>query len=193
VLFGSVIADFLDKTVEARFKRDAEGRLLFFPAGAGSGRIVPDAATEARLRAGSRRYMVVMFAVIVPIVSILSTFFRPQGLHFLVYMAACLGLGIASMVYPMWLAHGLVKSRERLSCRGAVLHSLDSFGTRFLVFGLATSLLLSVLAAIMLAYRPARAEADPTAMVVCLLIFVPFSLAYAVALVRRWRGSDAAS
>ena len=50
----SVVTDFLDKIVDARFKRDTQGRLMFFPWGFGSGRLVPDAAVEARLLALDR-------------------------------------------------------------------------------------------------------------------------------------------
>ncbi|MEZ5856764.1 MAG: hypothetical protein R3D67_19210 [Hyphomicrobiaceae bacterium] len=178
----SMISDFLDRTIEARFKRDNEGRLIFFPMGFGRGRIVPDAATENLLRQGCRRLMIVTFAAIIPIASAVGVL-QLEGTAFLLYVAACVVFGFAAQIYPLWLARALPRSNSRLSFFGASLHSLSGFGLRFKIFGLIACLLFSGVAAIMLA------TGDRTVAIVSLLIFLPMAIAYGVAIIRHRRAS----
>lgn len=186
----SAIDEFLDKTVDARFKRDGEGRLVFFPMGYGSGRIVPDAEAEAALRIGSRRLTIATFVVLIPLIAATQALFPLKGVDFLAYFLGCGALGFASQLYPMWLARGLPRSSERQSFLGATTGSLDRFGRPFLLFGLWTSSGMAVAAAIFLTYPVAPDIADPVAMWIALLFFAPLTFVYALAL-RRKRGASA--
>jgi ABC-type Fe3+ transport system permease subunit len=179
------VNDFLDKTTEARFKRDAMGRLIFFPFGFGSGRIVPDSATEAELRRGCRRFTIALFAVVIPIMSVMSALFQLKGVDYLVFFGGCVLVGFASQIYPIWLSRGLAQSEVRLSFSGAALASLNRFGEKFLYFGLAVSGVTTATAVFLLAYEPVRAVADPVATTIALLVFAPLTLAYALALRRK--------
>ncbi len=181
----SAINGFLDKTVDARFKRDGEGRLVFYPMGYGSGRIVPVAETEATLRTGSRRLMIATFVVLVPLIAMVQALVPLKGLNFLFYFLGCGVLGFASQIYPMWLARGLPRSSERLSFLGAMTGSLDRFGQPFLLFGLWASGGMALAAAIFLAYPVAPDIADPVAMWIALLFFAPLTFVYALALRRK--------
>jgi len=180
-----MINDFLDKTVDARFKHDSQGRLIFYPMGFGSGRIVPDSAVEASLRRGSRNLMIAIFVALIPALSIFHAIFQVRGWGVILFFLASLVLGFASQLYPLWLARGLARSTERLSYPKAMLGSLDGFSRKFLIFGLATSAILTLGAALMLGYQPARAEADPIAMIVSLVVFAPLTVVYAIALRRK--------
>jgi hypothetical protein len=180
----SKIDGFLDKAVDGRFKRDSEGRLLFFPWGFGAGRIVPDVVVEQRLRQGCRWLTIGIFVVIVPILAFFNGFTQLKGVDFLWFMLGCVVVGFMSQLYPVWLSRGLVRSDERLSYAGAALQSLERFGFKFLVFGLITSVLFSAFAAVMLVFQPGGVPADPIAMAVSLVIFLPMALFYAVALSR---------
>lgn len=181
----SAIDGFLDKSVDARSKRDGEGRLVFYPMGYGTGRIVPDAETEARLRIGSRRLVIATFVVLVPLIAATQSLFPMKGVNFLLYFLGCGALGFASQLYPMWLARGLPRSSERQSFLGAMTGSLDRFGRPFLLFGLWTSGGMAAAAAIFLVYPVAPAIADPVAMWIALLFFAPLTFVYARALRRK--------
>jgi hypothetical protein len=137
--------DFLDKIVDARFKRDTQG-LMFFPWGFGSGRLVPDAAIEARLRWACRRLMIVLFGVAIPVMSAFNGFYELTDLAFLGFVAACSVIGFASQLYPAWLSRNLPRSDERISYPAAMMQSLDRFGRKFLIFGLVTSIMFAAVA-----------------------------------------------
>ena len=189
----SMVTDFLDKIVDARFKRDAQGRLVFFPWGFGTGRIVPDADVEARLRLAYRRLMIGIFIVAIPVMAGSSSLYHPTGLGFLGFIAACTAVGFATQLYPAWLSRRLARSEERISYAAAMVQSLDRFGTKFLIFGLVTSVVFATGAALMLAFPSAGAAADQVAMIVCILIFAPLAVVYAVALRRRRSGHGSAA
>lgn len=189
----SMVTDFLDKIVEARFKRDTQGRLVFFPWGFGSGRLVPDAAVEARLRRACKRLMLLVFLVAVPLISAFNGIFHPTGLAFLGFLAICTIAGFASQLYPVWLSRELPRSEERISYPAATMRSLDRFGRKFLIFGLAASITFVAIAALVLAFPPAGAAPDRVAMIACILIFAPIAVVYAVALWRRGSGEGSAA
>jgi len=144
--------DFLDKIVDARFKRDTQG-LMFFPWGFGSGRLVPDAAIEARLRWACRRLMIVLFGVAIPVMSAFNGFYELTDLTFLGFVAACSAIGFASQLYPAWLSRNLPPSDARISYPAAMMQSLDRFGRKFLIFGLVTSIMFAAVAGAMFAFR----------------------------------------
>jgi hypothetical protein len=183
----SVVTDFLDKIVDARFKRDMQGRLMFFPWGFGAGRLVLDAAVEARLRRACRRLMIVLFAVAIPVMSAFNGFYQLTGLAFLGFFAACTAIGFATQFYPAWLSRNLPRSDERISYPAAMMQSLDRFGRKFLIFGLMTSVMFAAVAAVMLAFPPEGA-ANPVGMITCILVFAPLAVVYALALRRRRSG-----
>lgn len=187
----SIVNGFLDKITDARFKRDSQVRLIFFPMGFGSGRVVPNATIEATLRRGCRRLMIAIFVIVIPLISLANAIFEFKGIDFLALFAGSLILGFATQLYPIWLSRGLARSDERMSYAGAMRGSLDRFGKKFLIFGLATSALFTASAAFMLAYQPVRAEVDPLAMAISLLVFAPMTLIYAVALRRRCNSETA--
>ena len=127
----AMISDFLDKTSAARFKRDGQNRLVFFPWGFGRGRVVPDAETEARLRNATRRMMIIIFTAVIPVMSIAQAMFRFSGLHYVIYLAACFAAGFVLQLDLVRLARGLEMSGERLSYAGAMTQSLEGFGEGF--------------------------------------------------------------
>ena len=188
----SMVTNYLDKIVDARFKRDTQGRLMFFPWGFGSGRLVPDAAVEARLRRACRRLMIVMFVVAIPVMSAFNGFYQLTGLAFLGFFAACTAVGFATQLYPAWLSRNLPRSDERISYPAAMMQSLDRFGRKFLIFGLVTSIMFAAVAAVMLAFPPEGA-ANPVAMITCVLVFAPLAFVYAFALWRRRSGEGSAA
>ena len=188
----SMVTDFLDKIVDARFKRDSQGRLMFFPWGFGSGRLVPDAAVEAQLRAACRRLMIAMFSVVIPLISAFNAFYQPTGFAFLGFFAACTAIGLASQFYPAWLSRHLPRSDERISYLAAMLQSLDRFGKKFLIFGLVTSSIFAAGAAVMLAFPP-QGPANQVAMIASILVFAPLAGVYAFALSRRGSGEGSAA
>ena len=182
---GSTANGFLNKMVDAYFKRDRQGRLLFFPMGFGSSRIVPNADVETALRRGCRQLLIAVFAVVVPIVAVTSGLYQLMGIQSLLFTVGCLALGFACQLYTVWLSRNLARADERLSYARAVSGLLDRFGRRFQIFGLITSAIFSVAAGLTLVYPPARAEADLVSTVTVLLLFVPLTVAYAMALRRR--------
>jgi hypothetical protein len=189
----SMVTDFLDKIVDARFKRDAQGRLMFFPWGFGSGRLVLDAAVEARLRRACKRLMILLFVVAIPVMSAFNGLFHPTGLDFLGFIAICTIVGFSSQLYPVWLSRDLPRSEERITYSAAMMRSLDRFGRKFLIFGLATSIMFAASAALMLAFPATGIAADRVAMITCILIFAPLAVVYAVALWRRGSGESSAA
>jgi hypothetical protein len=189
----SMVTDFLDKVVDARFKRDTHDRLLFFPWGFGSGRIVPDAAVEARLRRAYRWLMIAMFCVLIPVISALNGFYELTGFAFLVFLAACTAGGFASQLYLVWLSRDLPRSDERMSYSSAMVQSLDRFGRKFLIFGLVVSVIFTATGAFMLVFPPTGVPADPIGMAACVLVFAPMVALYAYALRRRRNGGGGAA
>jgi hypothetical protein len=188
----SMVTDFLDKIVDARFKRDTQGRLMFLPWGFGSGRLVPDAAVEARLRWACRRLMIVLFGVAIPVMSAFNGFYQLTGLAYLGFVAACSAIGFASQLYPAWLSRNLPRSDERISYPAAMMQSLDRFGRKFLIFGLMTSIMSVAVTAVMLAFPP-KGAANQVAMITCVLVFAPLAVVYADALRRRRSGEGSAA
>lgn len=178
----SAVGDYFKKTADARFKRDALGRLVFFPWGFGRGRLVPDAAVEARLRYASQRVMVAILFAIVPAVAIVNSVYQLQGLAFAGYIIACSALGFVVQAHLAWLARNLQPADERISYVNAMLQSLDRFGRKFLIFGLVSSLLFVAIALVMLVVGAAP---DRLTMAFCLVVFAPMALLYGVALKRR--------
>lgn len=178
----AMVKDFFNKTVDARFRRDTEGRLIFLPWGFGTGRVVPNSEVEARLRRGSLQMMIVLFVVIVPLIAAFNGVYQFRDWAFAGYLAVCTAGGFAAQLYPAWLARGLPHSTERVAYGQAMLQSLDRFGRKFLVFGLVISLLFVAAAVLMLVFG---GNDQRIATALSLLIFAPMSLLYAVALRRR--------
>lgn len=185
----SAVSGFFDKIVDARFKRDAQGRLMFFPWGFGTGRLVPDAQTEVRLRTATWWMMLLLFVVAIPAIAGYSSAVHPQGKSFIPYFLGCVALGYAFQIYPAWLARGLPRSDQRMSYVAMMVQSLDRFGRKFLIFGLVTSLAFVLISVVMLAMVPANVAADPLPTIISLVVFVPMVAVYAMALKRR-RGGE---
>ena len=181
----SIVAGFLDKIVATRFRQDESGRVLFFPWGFGTGRIVPDGAVETALRSATRRMMVSLFCVLIPALAVLQVWFRFEGLGYVAYVLACASIGIAAQIELAWRSRHLARSRERRSYTEAMYASLDGFGRKFLLFGLLASLAFSCTACAILLLGPVDFGADPIAMALCLALFLPLTGLYASALARR--------
>jgi hypothetical protein len=179
----STITGFLDKSVTARFKHDAQGRLVFFPWGFGAGRLVTDAAAESRLRRAARVSLAISLFGIAPVVGIFAGVVHPTGLVFVAYIAACAAIGFSVQAYPWWLSRRLAPSQERLSYPGAMLASLQGYGRKFLVFGLLSSALFTLVGVLVTVFG--GPEVDKIAMLICIAIFAPMTAVYAVALRRR--------
>ena len=180
----SAISSFLDASVEARFKRDARGALVFFPWGFGTGRMLPDSQTEAALRRATRHMLLATFAVVIPIISLAMGMAQLRGSSYLAFFAACMVLGFAMQLYPYWTARHLPYSEERMSYAGAAIHSLDRFGMKFVIFGLVTSAVFTITATLALCIGSDRVV-DPTAMIIALIVFAPMTVLYARELLRR--------
>lgn len=183
----AIVKDFFAKTADARFKRDAQGRLVFLPWGFGRGRLVPDANVEAQLRQACVRLTAALFVMAIPVMAGIGSVYQPKGLAFVGYVSVCAAIGFAFQIYPAWLSRNLPRSEERVAYSAAMLHSLDRFGKKFLVFGLVTSLVFMVSATVMLILG---AGPDRLAMAICVVIFAPTTIVYALALKRRLTGKD---
>ena len=188
----TAITGFLDTTIDSKFKRDSQGRLIYFPASFGRGRVVPDAASEAHLRAVSRKVLIYVFVGLIPLAGALGGLAQPSGLGYLAYFGLCLLFGALASLYPVWDARNLPRSDERRSYGAAATQSLDLYSTRFLVFGLAMSCFASLASAAMLAFPSHSVAADPIMSIVSLVVFVPLAAFYAAALVRRRQSPPAA-
>lgn len=182
----ATVRNFFAKTVDARFRHDAQGRLVFLPWGFGTGRVVPNAEVEAELRKASLRLMIVLFVVAIPAIAAFNGIYQPTGLAFVAYIAACSAMGFAFQIYPAWLSRNLPRSDERVPYSAAMLQSLDRFSRKFLIFGLGSSLLFVASAALMLVLGTGS---DRLTMAICAAIFAPMAAVYAIALKRRGASS----
>lgn len=181
----SAVSGFFDKIVDARFKRDPQGRLMFFPWGFGTGRLVSDAQTEARLRRATWWMMVLLFVVAIPGIAGYSSAYHPAGKSFIPYFLGCVALGYAFQIYPAWLARNLPRADVRMSYVAMMVQSLDRFGRKFLIFGLVMSIAFVLISVVMLVMVPADLGTDPLPNVITLLVFAPMAAVYALALKRR--------
>ena len=186
---GSAVSGYFDKIVEARFKRDAQGRLMFFPWGFGTGRIVADAATEADLRRVTRRVMISLFVLIVPAVGVYNAMYTPTGFAFLAYLFVCTLVGLLSQFPIAMRARNLPRATERMSYLDSMEQSLDRFGKKFLIFGLVTSI-LAVTVSVVVLMLPSSG-ADKISTLASILIFGPLTVVYAVALRRKSQTAEA--
>lgn len=182
----SAISSYFDKLADARFRRDGEGRLIFLPFGFGRGRIVPDAAREARLRQASRRLMIGVLAVIIPVAGAMGGMMQTHGGGaFLLYFMGCVAAGFVTNLYPWWLSRDLPKSGDRVSYIAASMGSLDRFSMKFLWFGLATSVVFSATGLVSLLLPAARMETSLVMPLITLLVFLPMTAVYWLAIRKR--------
>ena len=99
----SMVTNYLDKIVDARFKRDTQGRLMFLPMGLRLGPPVPTPPSRSSAASACRRLMIVMFVVAIPVVAAFNGFYQLTGLAFLGFFAVCTAVGFATQLYPAWL------------------------------------------------------------------------------------------
>lgn len=126
----SAVTMYFDNLVEPMFQRDEEGRDLFFPMGLGSkGRIVPDAATNARLRSALRTGYMVFFLAILPAASVLSVW-TPKGALPLVAFVGV--VTVMQLAYTSWLARGLEVTRRRMNLSNQTASIATAYSARYI-------------------------------------------------------------
>lgn len=111
------VVRYFDAFVEPLFKRDAQGRTVFFLGGKlASGRILPDDAAADRLRTVARRAYMVAFLVLLPILVVLGLALGWTGWRGIA--AGAVGGGVIGGMLLAWLwwhVRGLPRSEERLT------------------------------------------------------------------------------
>lgn len=147
----SFISRYFDSLTEPMFKADAEGRPLFFPLGIWArGRVLPDEAAAAALRAKVRRAYMLFFLVLIPVVAGGAPVFKLGS----VWPGAMMGLvaGVGLQAYILSLTRGLPRSDEQLTLREAQRTQARLLGRGWLraLLGISLVLMLSGLAAMVL-------------------------------------------
>lgn len=134
----NVFMRYFDGLTAPLFKTDAGGRALFFPAGIWSkGRLLPDAATAAALRARVRRLYVAMFLVAIPILVIVAPIVASDS--WLPVIVGGLAIGLGFNAYLFHLARDLPSTGERLTLKEAQAAQAQAMGRGWLT-GLALAL-----------------------------------------------------
>jgi hypothetical protein len=112
---------YFDGLTNASFRKDSQGRDVFYPYGIyGRGRIVPDAEAAARLRESIKRLYIVCMAALPPLIVVV----RLAHIS-LAYLLLLVLVGIAIVVgYVRHLTRGLPYSEERLTYRESLQNSL---------------------------------------------------------------------
>lgn len=129
----SAISRYFDSLVAPLFKKDDQGRTLFFPAGIWSkGRIIPDEATGERLRKGIRRGYMVLFGLLIPLFAIGNAFLSRGSNGWMYPIIGGLLIGLAFQAYTFTLARGLPVSDNRLSYKEAVTSQSRALGAGWL-------------------------------------------------------------
>lgn len=140
---------YFDSFAEVCFKRDAQGRAIYYPAGIWSkGRIVPDAATETAIKTRLKRAYMVML----PVAIIAGAVLFRLSLPLFVGVTVC--LMIAFHLYVRSLGAGLPLSEERLTLREAQASQARTLGRGWLIA-------LVIISAIFVAAGAALAILDP--------------------------------
>src|SRR5262245_2972311 len=121
---------YFDGLTNASFRKDAQGRDLFYPHGVfGKGRIIPDAQTAARLRASMKRFYIVLFVAFLPLIVIANVMHLPI-LYLVIFALAVMALSVAHMLK---LAQGLPYSDERLTYRESLQNSARGHNKAILI------------------------------------------------------------
>ena len=176
------LSRYFDAFVEPLFKRDAQGRVVFFFAGQlSAGRIVPDAAAAERLRASARRAYVFAFLVLLPLTVALGLAKGWTGWQSIVGGIAG-GAVISTMLvaWLWWMVRGLPRSDVRLSLADARSAQMRALGPAWIKALLVTSIVLTVGAVLSLALDP---KANLATGVTGVLLFGWCSIAFW----RQWR------
>jgi hypothetical protein len=164
---------YFDGLTNASFRKDSQGRDVFYPYGIyGRGRIIRDAEAAARLRASIKRFYILLMALLPPLIVIV----RLAHVS-LVYLALLVLAGTAiSAGYVRRLTRGLPYSEERLTYRESLQNSLRGHSKLGLV-------LLAIVSAVFVALGIFILSLDPAANLglalvqilffgLCLLVFL---------------------
>jgi hypothetical protein len=144
---------YFDGLTNASFRKDAQGRDLFYPYGThGRGRIIPDAETADRLRASIKRLYILLLAAI-PLLIAIVRMAHDSVLYLLLLVLAVTALTAG---YVRYLTRGLPYSEERLTYRESLRNSLRGYSRLNLVLLAIVSALFVALGAFILSLAPAE-------------------------------------
>lgn len=126
---------YLDGLAEPLFKHDAEGRIVFFPAGRmGKGRILPDEATAASLKTTVKYGTLAMIAAIIVLV---------LALDFWIALPVALAIGAVYQFFLFSRVRAFPRSDAKLSYAEVTRAQANAMGMRWLVpLGIVSLLLL---------------------------------------------------
>jgi hypothetical protein len=155
---------YFDGLTNASFRKDSQGRDVFYPYGIyGRGRIVPDAETAQRLRSSIKRLYILLMAILPPAIVII----RLAQLS-LVYLLLLVLAGAAiSTGYVRRLARGMPYSDERLTYRESLQNALRGYSRLSLV-------LLAILSAVFVALGVFILSLDPAENLWLALVLILF-------------------
>jgi hypothetical protein len=143
---------YFDGLTNASFRKDGQGRDVFYPYGIyGRGRIVPDAEAAARLRESIKR-LYILFMAALPLLIVIV---RLADIS-LAYLLLLILAGIAIVTgYVRRMTRGLPYSDERLTYRESVQNSLRGHSKHGLVLLAIVSAVFVVLGVFILSLDPA--------------------------------------
>ncbi|MGH6880998.1 MAG: hypothetical protein ACREFM_08765 [Hypericibacter sp.] len=164
---------YFDGLTNASFRKDAQGRDVFYPYGThGRGRIITDAETAERLRRSIKRLYILLLAIIPLLIAIVRL------AHDSVIYLVLLVLAVTALTagYVQQLTRGLPYSEERLTYRESLQNSLRGHSKLGLVFLAVVSAGFVALGGFILALAPAENLALALVLIVffglCLLVFL---------------------
>jgi hypothetical protein len=151
-----ILRRYLDGMVEPMFKRDASGRMLFFPVGMFSqGRVLPDDAAADRVRSGVRlSYLIAFLIVILGVIVLLRTAKTVSPAVIAVGALAGGILGGLQALFHLALVRGLPLSDERLRYGDVLAAQSSAMGSGWMTALFAMSAVLTVGSAAALAIDP---------------------------------------
>jgi hypothetical protein len=138
----------LDRIATASFKKDAEGRNLFFPWGKlGPGRVVPSEADSAWIRSYLKIYFVCVVVTAVPVI-VIGKIFRTSA--DLTTGALFIGAFVVVLIIPwfvLWLRvrSWLVAGEREMSVQDALSRSAEQVGPVLLWIGITGGGLMAAL------------------------------------------------
>ena len=164
---------YFDGLTNASFRKDAQGRDVFYPYGSrGRGRIIPDAETADRLRTSIKRLYILLLALI-PLLLAIVRLAHDSVLYLLLLVLAVTALTAG---YVQHLTRGLPYSEERLTYRESLQNSLRGHSRLSLILLAIVSALFVALGGFILSLAPAQNFWLALLLIVffglCLLVFL---------------------
>jgi hypothetical protein len=144
---------YFDGLTNASFRKDAQGRDVFYPHGVfGRGRIIPDAETALRLRRSMKRFYIALLVVFLPVIVVANL----MHVSFVALVLLALAAMAVSVAYVLHLARGLPFSDERLTYKESLQNSARGHNKVGLILLAILSALFVALGVFILSLDPAE-------------------------------------